>query len=418
VNIPYELWIGWRYVRAKRKTATSNRFISFISGLSATGIALGVAALILVLSVMNGFQREVRDRMLSVIPHIEVNSNAGPIADWQSLAIKAKQVKGVTGAAPFVSGQAMATRDDVLRGVALRGIDPAYESEVSDLAKQVRKGSLNGLVPGEFGVVIGRHLANSFGLQVGDKLTLIAPAGTVTPTGFVPRLKSFTVVAVFDSGHYEYDSSMIMTHWSDAAKLLRTDGVTGLRLRTSDMNQAPQTAAALARALPPEFYARDWSKENSTWFAAVQVEKRMMFIILTLIIAVAAFNLVSMLVMTVTEKQSDIAILRTLGATPRSIQKVFIVQGALIGWLGTLIGVALGLLLAFNVGTIVGSIEKLFGFQALPESLYLISKVPSEINFSDVTFIAITSFVLSIFATLYPSHRAAQLSPAEALRYE
>ncbi len=418
MNIPYELWIGWRYVRAKRKTANSNRFISFISGLSAAGIALGVAALILVLSVMNGFQREVRDRMLSVIPHIEVNSNSGPIAQWQTVAQKAKQVPGVIGAAPYVSGQVMATRDDVLRGVALRGIDPAYESEVSDLAKQIRKGTLASLVPGEFGVVIGRNLANSFGLQVGDKLTLIAAAGTVTPTGFVPRLKSFNVVAVFDSGHYEYDSAMIMVHWSDAAKLLRTDGITGLRIRTNDMNQAPQIAQALNKALTSDFYARDWSRENATWFSAVQVEKRMMFIILTLIIAVAAFNLVSMLVMTVTEKQSDIAILRTLGATPNSIQKIFIVQGALIGWLGTIIGVVSGVILALNVGTIVSALEKVFGFQALPEGIYLINKIPSQLNWPDVGFIALTSFVLSVLATLYPSHRAGRLAPAEALRYE
>jgi lipoprotein-releasing system permease protein len=417
-KIPYELWIGWRYVRAKRRTAGGNRFISFISGLSAIGIALGVWALVVVISVMNGFQREVRDRMLSVIPHIEVNASNGAMDDWQNLAVTAKQVPSVVGVAPFVSGQAMASRDDALRGVGIRGIDPQRESEVSDLTKQLIRGSIDRLVAGEFGIVVGRHMSNVFGLQVGDKLTIIGAAGTPTPTGFVPRLKAFTVVGVFESGHFEYDSALVVMHWKDAAAFTRSGGVTGLRIRTTDMNQAPQTAQALMNVLPSGVFARDWSRENGTWFAAVQVEKRMMFIILTLIIAVAAFNLVSMLVMTVTEKHADIAILRTFGATPKSIQKIFIVQGALIGWLGTLVGIVTGVLTALNIGTIVKTLERLFGFQALPDGVYVITAMPSHVKLSDVTTIAVIAFFMSLVATLYPSYRASQLAPAEALRYE
>jgi lipoprotein-releasing system permease protein len=418
MQVPYELWIGWRYVRAKRKNLSGNRFISFISGLSAAGIALGVAALIVVISVMNGFQREVRDRMLSVIPHIEVVSNGAPLDDWRSLAAGLAAVPGVIGVAPTVTGQAMVSRDETLKGVIVRGVLPEDEAKVSDLPAQMRRGGLSDLTAGAFGVVVGRNLASALGLQLGDKITVMPPTGTATPAGLFIGAKAFTLVGVFDSGSYEYDSGLVLIHVEDAALLFRTGGVTGLRVKTDDMNNAPKLATSIAQKLPPDVSARDWSRENAVWFAAVQVERRMMFLILTLIVAVAAFNLVSMLVMTVTDKRADIAILRTLGAQPGSIQTIFVVQGALIGWMGTIFGVIIGLILAFNAGAIVAGLESLFGFQALPESLYLINRMPSQVRWSDVTTIAITALVFSFLATLYPSRSAAKIAPAQALRYE
>jgi lipoprotein-releasing system permease protein len=366
VNVPFELAVGLRYTLSGRRAGRRNGFISFISALSVAGIALGVAALIVVLSVMNGFQKEVRDRMLSVLSHIEVIATDKPMLDWPAVLEQTRRDPRIVAGAPYVSGQAMLTRDDSVRGVLVRGIDPALEPKVSDLGTQVVQGRLDSLVPGEFGIAIGRALARQVGVALGDRIALIAPQGTVTPAGVVPRVRQFTVVAIFESGHFEYDATLVLTALDDAAKLFRVEGVSGLRLRTTDMQQAPRIAGELMRTLDPSLYARDWSRENRNWFAAVQIEKRMMFIILTLIVAVAAFNLVSMLVMTVTDKRSDIAILRTLGAAPRSVMAVFIVQGALVGLLGTLIGVTLGTLLALNVGPVVGSIEQLFGFQVLP----------------------------------------------------
>lgn len=417
MNLPYELWIGWRYTRAGKR-ARRNRFISFISAISMAGIGLGVAALIVVLSVMNGFQKEVRDRMLSVLPHIEVFAAQGAMADWQGAIAAAKRNAEVVAGAPYVSGQTMLMREDALRGALVRGIDPALEPSVSDLAKQMREGRLDDLKPGAFGVVLGGELARALGVLPGDKITLVAPQGTVTPAGVVPRLKQFHVVGLFESGHYEYDSSLVFTHLEDAAKLFRVDGVSGVRLRVKDMQEAPRVAAELAQTMPPDLLVRDWSRQNRTWFAAVQVEKRMMFIILTLIIAVAAFNLVSMLVMTVTDKQADIAILRTFGATPRSIQKVFIVQGWLIGLIGTALGVLFGALIAFNIEHIVPAIEQLFHVQFLPKDIYFISEFPSDPRMADMVAIAAVSVLLSLAATLYPSFRAARVNPAEALRYE
>ncbi|MFN7642636.1 MAG: lipoprotein-releasing ABC transporter permease subunit [Burkholderiales bacterium] len=414
---PYEWQIGWRYTRAGR-TGRRNGFISFISGVSMMGIALGVAALIIVLSVMNGFQKEVRDRMLSVLSHIEVIATDKPMLDWPAVLEQTRRDPRIVAGAPYVSGQAMLTRDDSVRGVLVRGIDPALEPKVSELGTQVVQGRLDSLVPGEFGIAIGRVLARQVGVELGDRIALIAPQGTVTPAGVVPRVRQFTVVAIFESGHFEYDATLVLTALDDAAKLFRVEGVSGLRLRTTDMQEAPRIAAELMRTLDPSLYARDWSRENRNWFAAVQIEKRMMFIILTLIVAVAAFNLVSMLVMTVTDKRSDIAILRTLGAAPRSVMAVFVVQGALVGLLGTLIGVTLGTLLALNVGPVVGSIERLFGFQVLPSGVYFISYLPSDLHWSDVITIGLTSSVLAFAATIYPSLRAASVRPAEALRYE
>jgi len=414
----YELFIGLRYTRANRRAGRRNGFISFISALSVAGIALGVAALIVVLSVMNGFQKEVRDRMLSVLSHVEVFVGREPLTDWEKVVADARKHPQVVGGAPYVSGQAMLTVEESVRGVLVRGIDPAMEPQVADFAAKMRLGTLDALRPGEFGVAIGRELASQLFLDVGSRLTLIAPQGTATPAGLVPRLRQFTVVAVFESGHYEYDSNMLLLNIDDAGKLFRVSGVSGVRLKTSDMMLAPRVAADLTRMLSGDLYVRDWSAENRNWFAAVQIEKRMMFIILTLIIAVAAFNLVSMLVMTVTDKQSDIAILRTLGASPMSIMKIFIVQGASVGLLGTALGVALGVLLAANVGQVVALVESIFGFQVLPKGIYFINYLPSDLRANDVATIGMVACVLALASTLYPSWRASRVRPAEALRYE
>jgi len=418
VNSPFELFVGLRYTRSGRRAGRRNGFISFISALSVAGIGLGVAALIVVLSVMNGFQKEVRDRMLSVLSHIEVIATDRPMTDWAAVVAQARKDPKILAGAPYVSGQAMLTRNDSVRGVLVRGIDPALEPAVADLGPQLAAGRLDALVPGEFGIAIGRVLSRQLGIERGDRVALIAPQGTVTPAGVVPRVRQFTVVAIFESGHYEYDSTLVLTALEDAARLFRVEGVSGVRLRTSDMQQAPQIAADLMRRLDPSLYARDWSRENRNWFAAVQIEKRMMFIILTLIIAVAAFNLVSMLVMTVTDKQSDIAILRTLGAAPRSIMAIFVVQGAMVGLLGTLLGVTLGVALALNVGPVMAAIERAFGFQVLPQGVYFINYLPSDLHWADVLVIGLTSCVLALAATIYPSLRAAGVKPAEALRYE
>jgi lipoprotein-releasing system permease protein len=417
-NLAYEWLIGLRYTRAIRGVGRRNGFISFISGLSIAGIALGVAALIIVLSVMNGFQKEVRDRMLSVLSHIEISAIREPLLDWKPVAEVAKKNPRVLAAAPYVAGQAMLSYEDIVRGVLVRGIDPAEEGKVSEFVKSLVKGKLTDLVPGEFGIMIGKSLSNQLGLGVGDKLALIAPQGTLTPAGVVPRLRQFTVVGLFESGHYEYDSSLILAHLNDAGKLFRVDGVSGVRLVTDKMLEAPEIAQQIAGTLPSNLIVRDWSRENRNWFAAVQIEKRMMFIILMLIIAVAAFNLVSMLVMTVTDKQSDIAILRTLGAPPSSIMKIFMVQGSAVGLLGTFAGVALGILIALNVRAVTAFIENLLGFQVLPSGVYFINYLPSDLHWQDVAFIAVVSSVLALLATIYPSWRASKTRPAEALRYE
>jgi lipoprotein-releasing system permease protein len=416
-NPPFEWTIGLRYTRAGRRSAR-NSFISFISLISMAGIALGVAALIVVLSVMNGFQKEVRDRMLSVLSHIEIFDASGSLPDWRATALQAMQNKDVRGAAPYVEAQAMVTRDDTVRGIMVRGILPEEELKVSSVAAQVKRGKLSDLKPGEFNIVLGGELARSLHLRLGDRLTMIAPQGQVTPAGVIPRLKQFNVVGVFDAGHYEYDSSLAFIHLEDGEKMFRQSGPSGLRLRVADMQKAPDVAAELSRTMTGNLYLRDWSQQNRNWFAAVQTEKRMMFIILTLIIAVAAFNLVSTLVMTVTDKQADIAILRTLGASPVSIMKIFMIQGALVGLIGTAIGVGSGVLIALNVDVIVPFIESLFGVQFLPRDIYLISALPSDLRWPDVGRIGGMAVVLAFLATIYPSWWAARVRPADALRYE
>ena len=417
MKLPYEWQIGWRYTRAGKRT-TGNGFISFIAAASMLGIALGVAALIVVLSVMNGFQKEVRDRMLSVLAHVEIFSPTGSMPDWQLTAKEARRNPAVTGAAPYVEEQALLTRQEAVSGVMLRGVDPALEPQVSDVGRDMKSGSLNALTPGSFGIVLGDALAQNLGVTVGDKVTLVAPQGTITPAGMIPRLKQFTVVGTFESGHYEYDSALAMIDIDDAEAMFRLGAPTGVRLRLVDMQKAPEVTQQLAHSLSGDLYLRDWTQQNKTWFSAVQIEKRMMFVILTLIIAVAAFNLVSSLVMTVTNKQADIAILRTLGAQPGSIMKIFVVQGILIGFAGTASGVILGCLIAWSIPWLVPMIEHLFGVQFLPPSVYFISELPSELVPIDVVKIGLIAFALSAVATLYPSWRASRVRPAEALRYE
>ncbi|MEJ7929243.1 lipoprotein-releasing ABC transporter permease subunit [Ramlibacter sp. AN1015] len=418
MRIPYELLLGWRYTRAGRATRR-NGFISFISGVSMLGIALGVAALIIVLSVMNGFQKEVRDRMLGVVSHIEVyGPGGGVLADPQRTLQEATRHPQVVGAAPFVAAQALIARGEDMRGTLVRGIDPALEPQITELAAQLRDTALARLVPGEFGVVLGAELARAMGVREGDPVTLVAPSGQVTPAGIVPRLKQMTVVGTFDSGHFEYDSGLVMMHIEDAQRLFRLEGPTGLRLRLADLHQAREVAAELSSSMSGAVLLRDWTRQNRTWFAAVQLEKRMMFIILTLIVAVAAFNLVSTLVMTVTDKRADIAILRTLGASPGSIMGIFVVQGATVGVVGTLAGLLLGLGVALNIDVIVPALENALGATFLPKDIYLINRMPSEPLAADIVPIAVISLVLAFVATLYPSWRASRVNPAEALRYE
>ncbi|TIC83655.1 lipoprotein-releasing ABC transporter permease subunit [Crenobacter intestini] len=414
MSVPFEVMIGLRYLRAKRR----NGFISFISLASVIGIALGVAALIIVLSVMNGFQKEIRGRLLGVASHVEVSGLQGPLYDWPGVARMAKQEPGVVATAPFVSAQGLLSAGGAVRGVMVRGIDPVQEDRVVDVGRHMVKGKLADLKPGEYGVLLGTELARQLGVGVGDKVTLITPQGNVTPAGMMPRLKQFTVKGLFKVDMYEYDSSFAMVDLKDAQTLFRMgDGVSGVRLKLADLFAAPLTKAALQQKLP-EAWVTDWSDLNANYFRAVQIEKRMMFIILTLIVAVAAFNLVSTLVMVVTDKQSDIAILRTLGASPASIMKIFMIQGAVAGVLGTLGGVAGGVAVALNLDVIVPAIERLIGTKILSSEVYLIDYLPSDVQMSDVSTIALVSLLLALLATLYPSYRAARTQPAEALRYE
>ena len=418
MQIPYELLLGWRYTRAGRATRR-NGFISFISAFSMLGIALGVAALIIVLSVMTGFQKEVRDRMLSVVSHIEIFSPYGQaLPDVARTLAEARANPQVIGAAPFIGTQALLARGEDMKGAIVRGIDPALEGEVTDLAAALRGGALDRLVAGEFGVVLGRDLARQLGVQQGDRVTLVAPSGQVTPAGVVPRMKQMTVVGTFDSGHYEYDAGLVLLHVDDAARIFRLEGPTGIRLKLKDLHQAREVGGQLAATLSGDLLIRDWTRQNRNWFAAVQLEKRMMFIILTLIVAVAAFNLVSTLVMTVTDKRADIAILRTLGASPASIMGVFVVQGATVGVIGTFAGLLLGLGVALNIDVIVPALERLLQASFLPKDIYLISKMPSDPQSSDIVPIAVISLILAFVATIYPSWRASRVNPAEALRYE
>jgi lipoprotein-releasing system permease protein len=416
-NLPYEWQVGVRYTRAGKRSGR-NSFISFISLISVSGIALGVAALIVVLSVMNGFQKEVTDRMLSVLAHIEVFDARGGMPNWRQAEQEAFRNPAVRGAAPFVETQGMLLRDDEMRPSVIRGVLPGEERKVSDISRQIKMGNFDALTPGSFNIVLGSALARSLNVSVGDKVTMLLAQAQTTPAGMLPRTKTFNVVGIFEAGHYEFDSALSFISLQDAEKMERLDAPSGIRLRIADMHKAPQVAEELKGTMSGDLIMRDWSKLNANWFAAVQTEKKMMFIILTLIIAVAAFNLVSTLVMTVTDKQADIAILRTLGSSPRSIMKIFMVQGALVGVMGTLVGVGLGVLVALNIDVIVPFIEHLLGVQFLSKDVYLISEMPSDLRWPDVFKIGGVSVLLAFVATLYPSFAASRVKPAEALRYE
>jgi lipoprotein-releasing system permease protein len=414
-KLPYELFVGLRYTRAKRR----NHFISFISLTSMLGIALGVAALITVLSVMNGFQEELRTRILGVASHVQITGQGDVLADWQAVAATATSDSRVIAAAPFVNGQGMLSFDGGVRASLIRGILPEREDQVAEIGKHMKAGTLAALRPGEFGIVLGSELARALAVMAGDKLTLIAPQGQVTPAGIVPRIKQFTVVGIFEIGMFEYDSGLALIHLEDAQKLYRMENkVSGVRLKLHDLFQARQVAYELLPKLGADVFVSDWTRSHANFFRAVQMEKTVMFIILLLIVAVAAFNIVSTLVMAVTDKQPDIAILRTLGAAPSGIMVVFIVQGALIGVIGTLIGIVGGVLLALNIDVVVPFIENLFNVHFLAKDVYYISELPSDLQGADVVAIAAVSFLLSLLATLYPSWRASRVNPAEALRYE
>ena len=421
-TLPFEWLVGLRYTRAGKRSGR-NRFISFISLISVAGIALGVAALIVVLSVMNGFQKEVTDRMLSVLAHVEIFDVRGSMPDWRLVERDAARNPEVAAAAPFIEAQGMLLRDGVMKPVLMRGVLPALEAKVSDVARQMKQGSLDSLTPGSMNVVLGSALADALDVKVGDRLAMLMAGGDPgASTTSMPRTLSFVVSGIFEAGHYEFDSMLVFAHMDDAARAAQAGGPLGLRLRLRDLHQAPRVASELRRDMEGstagDLVMRDWSQVNTIWFAAVQSQKRMMFIILTLIIAVAAFNLVSTLVMTVKDKQADIAILRTLGASPRSIMKIFMVQGTLVGVLGAALGVALGVAVALNVDVIVPAIERLSGAQFLSKEIYLISEIPSDLRWRDVGTIGGVAVLLAFLSTLYPSWAAARVKPAEALRYE
>ncbi len=411
----YELLVGLRYTRAKRR----NHFISFISLISMAGLALGVAALIVVLSVMNGFQTEIRTRILGIASHVQIADARGGMADWQGVARAAAAHPRVLATAPYVSGQGMLSFGRAARGVQVRGVLPEQELRVTDLGAHMTAGRLEALQPGEFGIVLGADLARALGALAGDKVALIIPQGNVTPAGVVPRLKQFTVVGIFNVGFNEADAALALVHLSDAQRLYQIGAaVSGVRLKLDDLFEARTVAREVAANMDRELYAYDWTRANPNLFRAIQIEKRMMFIIMVQIITVAAFNVVSTLVMLVTDKQADIAILRTLGAAPGSVMQIFMVQGAVIGVIGTLLGVAGGVALALNIETVVPALESVLGFKFLAKDVYMIPDLPAQVEASDVTTITVVSLLLSFLATLYPSWRASRVNPAEALRYE
>ena len=411
---PLIFFIGLRYTRAKRRT----QFISFITLTSVMGIALGVTALITVLSVMNGFQTELRNRILGMTAHATLTGHDGVLYQWQEAKQSLALAEHIDGMAPFLSGQIMLNSDKHVSGSLLSGVLPSEEGQVSDIAHKMTQGQLSDLIPGAYNIILGKELADYLGVFVGDKITVISPQINATPAGVVPRMRRFTVVGTFQVGMYEYDRNMAVIHLDDAAKLFRYEAaVSGLRIKLDELFNAPLITRQLGKA-HPEYMISDWTRAHNNFFMAIQTEKRVMFIILLLIVAVAAFNIVSTLVMVVTDKRSDIAILKTQGLSSPAVMGIFMVLGTLIGSVGTLLGVIGGVLLASHVETIVPALERLFNTQFMPADVYYISRLPSQLLLSDVVTIAGVAFLLSLLATLYPAWQASKINPAEVLRYE
>jgi lipoprotein-releasing system permease protein len=416
---PLPLFIGLRYTRAKRQ----NHYISFISMASMVGLMIGIAALITVMSVMNGFQKEIRSRMLSVSAHAQVLGFDTPesrgLTDWKSVQSELAKNPEVVSTAPFVDGQGLMAHGTTAKGAVVRGILPDQEVTVADFARDLRAGNLESLQPGEYRIILGQALARSLGVSLGDKVQLLTPQGNMTAAGMVPRMRTFTVSGLFASGHHEFDITLALMHLRDAQVLFQFDqSVSGVRIKLREPDLAPMVASELARSLKIDGYISDWTRQNPIYFRAVQIEKRMIAIVLTLIVLVAAFNLVSTLVMVVTDKHPDIAILRTLGASPSTIMRIFVVQGAIVGLIGTLLGVIVGVVLAMNVDVVVPAVERVLGLKILAPEVYFLSDLPSDLRWSEVWLTAAMSLTLSLLATLYPSWRASKVNPAEALRYE
>lgn len=413
----FEWQLAWAYWRGRRSNPTGNAFISFIALLSVLGIGLGVAALIAVLSVMNGFQKEVRNRMLAVVSHLELHSRAEPTADDSFVRQAISRHPAVLGIAPFEPLQALITRDETLRPALIRGIDPKEEGKVSEMVATLPAVIRESLQAGRWGIILGRELARSLSVVPGDRVVVMAPDLGQQGAAFAPRMRQFEVTGVFESGHYDYDSALALIHLDDALKLNRQQHAQRWRILTDNPLQVRRIGLELAQGLDDRYELRDWSQENRVWFEAVQVEKRMMFIILTLIVAVASFNLVSMLVMTVVDKRSDIAILRSMGAGRLSVMRIFMLQGLASGGLGTALGVALGLLIVATLDSVLRFFEQIFGFEVLPKGVYLLQRIPTDLQWSDVLEVALISLLLSFFATIYPSWRASRTRPAQALRH-
>jgi len=407
---PLSIAIGLRYTGAKRR----NHFISFISLVSMLGIALGVTALIVVISVMNGFEQELRARILGMVSHATITAFGDNVRDWESVLAEAEKDPHVVGAAPYIEREGMLQARRI-SGAMIRGVRPELESTVSDVGKSTREGSFDLLEAGKYRVVLGTELAHTLGVSLGDQVTLMAPQMRATPVGVIPQMRRFEVVGLFEVGMYEYDRGFAFVHMSDAAKLFREgDGVTGVRLKLDDLFKAWRVAQDLTNRLDGNYSVRDWTQQHSNFFRAVKTEKLVMFIILSLIVAVAAFNLVSTLVI----KQADIAILRTLGASPKLVMTVFMVQGLAVGVIGSVLGLVFGVSIASNIDVIVPFLERTFGFEAMPGDIYYISSVPSQLRWPDVGRIGVLSVLFSVIATLYPAWRAARTQPAQALRYE